>query len=77
MNLKNKKAEYFMFDLSDAEWSDETTSSYWKDIEKQVLRALCMDYSENVQANWTVDDTKLLYPTLTDKEAYEAWELGW
>ena len=26
---------------------------------------------------WSPKDTKFLYPTLTDKEAKEAWELGW
>lgn len=77
MNLKNAKPENFMFDLSNAEWSDKTISSYWKDMEQQVLCNLTKTNSENINRHWTPEDTKLLYPTLTDKEAREAWELGW
>ena len=29
------------------------------------------------KTKWTAKDTKFLYPTLTEKEAKMAWEMGW
>ena len=40
MDLKNKKPEDFMYDSSDTEWSEESTSDYWKRIEANVVKKL-------------------------------------
>lgn len=40
MDVKKKKPEDFMYDVSDAEWTEESTSGYWKEVEKEVLKKL-------------------------------------
>ncbi|TXJ39226.1 DUF433 domain-containing protein [Brachyspira aalborgi] len=32
---------------------------------------------EKLEAEWTVEDTMAMYPSLTREEAERAWEMGW
>ena len=32
---------------------------------------------EKLEAEWTVEDTMAMYPSLTRKEAEDAWRMGW
>lgn len=32
---------------------------------------------EKLEAEWTVEDTMAMYPSLTREEAERAWRMGW
>lgn len=96
MKPKNKPEDY-MYDSSDAEWSDETMSDYWKSIDVELDKRLGFKKEAKIYKKksypsskkkvnkscrkkakeWTPEDTKRLYPNLTEEEAKKAWEMGW
>ena len=58
MDIKNKKTEDFMYDSSDAEWSEDSTSDYWKRVEKDVFRMLDEDEQKELKQKMSIEEYK-------------------
>ena len=52
MDVRNKKPEDFMYDCEDVEWTDENTSDYWKELDKEL------DEEEQAEAEEEMMKTK-------------------
>ena len=51
-----------------------------KSVEKKEEKIKFGEISEEnkkLEAEWTVEDTMAMYPSLTRKEAEDAWRMGW
>ena len=45
--------------------------------EEEIEFGEISEENKKLEAEWTVEDTMAMYPSLTREEAERAWEMGW